>query len=200
MQEMIELIEEKYLLTVNVFLIYGLASRLGLMDLMKKARVAIQFNFKTLLDQNRAGFFELPKEDLKELLNENGLNVNDETDVYDLVVEWCLETKNIDIEYRMVVDSVRFDSMNKNQLQHCSSKTKNLNLKKTIKKYIRKKNKNSKRPVRSVPYVLCTVRNDDDGYAFIYSWDWATKKFIQFLKLDPLPPAITGYHVVVKGN
>lgn len=203
-QDIIEHIVDKYLLTINAIPVYSLASRLGLKDLMLSARTYILFNFKTLLAQNRDRFFELSKEDLKELLNDNGLNVNDETDIYDLIIEWCLETNNIDVEYELVVDIVRFDSMNKNQLKHCISKTKCSNLKNIIKQYINYEveNKDSKgsRPMRSKPYVLCTLGNDEDGYAFIYRWDWTSKKFIQFLKLDPLPPTTTGYHVVVKGN
>lgn len=205
-QKSIQLIKEKYLFTPHAIPIFSLSFRLGLKELYEKARVYILYNFKTFLVQNRDSFFELIEGDLQLLLNDNGLNVNSETDVYDLVIDWCSETNNYDIEYEMAISCVHFSSMKNHQLQSCISKTNNLNLQNAIKQYLSCTNESENsmellnRPIRSVPNVLCAVRNEVDGCAFIYRWDWASLNFIKFLKLDPLPFDTTGYHVVIKGN
>lgn len=205
-QKSIELITEKYLFTVHAVPIFSLASRLGLQELYEKARVYILYNFKRLLVLNKDSFFELNEGDLQQLLNDNGLNIDNETDIFDLVIEWCSETNNYNIEYEIAVGCVHFNSMNKNQLKCSISKTNNLNLQNTIKQYMNYTKETEEslglliRPPRCVPYVLCAMKNEEDGYAFIYRWDWASMKFIKFLRVDPLPLDTTGYHVVVHGN
>lgn len=205
-QESIKLIKEKYLLSVHAIPIFSVAYRLGLQELYEKARIYILYNFKTFLIQNRDGFFDLTEGDLQLLLNDNGLNIDDETDVFNLVIDWCAKTNNYDIEYEMVVGCVHFNSMNQNQLQSCISKTNNLKIQNTIQQYLSCNNESKDstglliRPIRSVPNVLCAIKNEEDGYAFIYRWDWASMKFTKFLRVDPLPLDTTGYHVVVKGN
>ncbi|VVC44639.1 BTB/POZ domain,SKP1/BTB/POZ domain,Kelch-type beta propeller,BTB/Kelch-associated [Cinara cedri] len=190
------------MLTCHAIPILLSASRLALSELCEKARIYILYNFKTLLANNREQFYQLNRANLLLLFNDNGLNVNDEMDVFNLVIEWC--SKNYDIEYEMVSKCVRFNLMDANQLNNCISKTKNSNLQNTIKQYIDyniQGNESMKpliRPIRNVPNVLCTVKNDDDGDAHIWKWDWQTLQFSKFLKVDPLPSNTVGYHVMVK--
>lgn len=204
-EESMNVINNRFVFTPYAVPIFSLASRLGLKELCDKSRIYILYNFKKLLLLNRDSFFELNEGDLQVLLNDNGLNVRNEIDVYDLVLEWCLKTNNYDNEYEMAVNCVHFSSMNKTELNSCISKTDNLNLKNTIKQYINCINENGEsmelliRPVRSIPNVLCAMKNENKG-AYIYRWNWTSLKFTQFLKVDPLPIDTTGYHVIVKGN
>jgi len=206
--ESIKIVREKYLFTIYAVNVFSTVSKLGIKSLLEKSQAYILYYFKTILSQNKAGFLQLSKADLQTLLNNNSLNVNNELDVFDLIVNWCSVNNNYNIEYEMIVSCVRFKSMNKEQLEYCISKTNNINLKNimiphkdctneyqnslTMELYIR--------PIRNIPFGLCAVKNELDGYAFVYRWDWACMQFTKFIRLDPLPLDTTGYHVIVKGN
>lgn len=201
----VDLIKERYLFTRNALHIFSLTSMLGLKALFDKARVYILYNFKMFLMQNRDSFFQINEDDLLLLLNDTCLNVENEVDVYNLVIDWCKNTNSYNMEYKMATSCVRFNSMNTNQLQNCISKTNNLNLQSFIKNYLNRTNQSEEsvglliRPVRSIPNVLCAMKNENEG-AYIYCWDWAILKFTRFMKVEPLPVDTTGYHVIVNGN
>jgi len=204
--ECVKIISEKYLFTMYAVNVFSMVSKLGIKNLIEKSHAYILYNFKKILVQNKAGFLKLPEEDLQTLLNNNSLNVDNEQDVFDLIIDWCLVNDKYNIEYEMVVSCVRFKSMNKEQLEYCVSKTTNLNLQNVMMPYLDciRANRDSMglfiRPVRNIPFGLCAVKNELDGYAFVYRWDWASMQFTKFIRLDPLPLDTTGYHVIVKGN
>lgn len=209
--ECIMIIEENHLFTINSTIqIFSFASMLGLEVLSDKARFYVLYNFKRFLMQNKNAFFELSKEELQLLLNDNGLNVNDETDVYNLIHDWCAETHNYDndVLYDMVINCVNFNSMSKFQLESCILKTKNYILQSAMKQLYHKDTFDVTddlkilliKPPRIIPSALCAIKNEDDGYAYIYRWNWSTISFEQFIKVDPLPRNSTGYHVVNKSN
>jgi len=60
------------------------------------------------------------------------MNVDNETDIYNLNIEWCLKTKNYDMEYEIAVNCVHFNLMNTKQLLCCLLITKDINLKKIL--------------------------------------------------------------------
>ncbi|XP_025408876.1 kelch-like protein 28 isoform X2 [Sipha flava] len=202
-QKSIEVITEKYLFSVHAVPIFSLASTLGLQELYEKARVFILYNFKKLLVLNKNSFFELNEEDLQQLLKDNGLNIDNEIDIFDLIIEWCSKTNNYNIGYEIAVDCVDFNAMDMVQLNYSITKTNHFNLINTIRHYINYKRGHETslnlliKPPRCVPHVLCAIKNEEDGYAFIYRWDWVSLKFTKFLRLDPLPLYTTGYHVIV---
>lgn len=206
--ESIKIVREKYLYTIYAANVFATVSRLGIKSLLEKSQAYTLYYFKRVLSQNKAGFFKMSKVDLKTLLNNNSLNINNEQDVFDLIFNWCLVNNCYKYEYEMVVSCVRFKSMNKEQLEYCISKTNNLNLKNVMIPYLNCIKENQGpitmgsfiRPIRNIPFGLCAVKNELDGYAFVYRWDWATMQFTKFIRLDPLPLDTTGYHVVVKGN
>lgn len=201
----IQIINEN-ILKLHAIPVLMLASRLSLPELYEKARIYILYNFKAILSHSRTKFFELNKADLLLLLNDNGLNVDNEVDVFNLVIDWCSQTKNYDMECEMVAECVHFSSMDANQLQYSISKSKNLNLQNIIKQYniydiqTNSSLKHLIRPARCIPNALCAVKNDPDGDIFIWKWDWQSLKFSRFLQLDPLPRHTVGYHVLVKGK
>lgn len=198
----IELIETKWFFTENVLPIFLLVSRLGMEDLYKKAFINILYKFNYILTYKRKYFWRLCEKDLKLLLNHNGLNVENETDVYDLVIRWCKKNENND-EYEIAIECVRFNSMNKVQLEYCISKTNNFNLQNTIKQLMNKSENPLVliKPPRKVPYVLCAMKNNVvNGYSFVFRWDWDLLKFVEFLRVDPLPQDTFGYHVAIKGK
>lgn len=204
-EQSIILIKDKYLFTVHAIYIFSLASRLGLKELYNKTRIYILYNFKRLLIQNKNGFFELNDDDLLSLLNDNGLNVEDEIDVFNLIIEWCSETDNYNMEHDMTLGCVRFNLMNKNQLNSCILKTNHLSLQDTIKQYMNYTTQSEEtmglltRPIRSLPYVLCALKNENKA-AYIYRWDWTLLNFTPFINMEPLPSDTKGYHVIVKGK
>lgn len=197
----VEIIEKKWLFTDKVLSIFLIVSKLGLQDTYKKAFINILYYFNNILISKRNCFLTLTEIDLKLLLSHDGLNVHIETDVYDLVIDWCLKNENYD-EFDTAVECVRFSCMNKTQLEYCTSKTNNLKLQNTIKQYMVKSEYSSVlvQPSRKVPYVLCTMKRGENGDTFVYQWDWNLLKFVEFFKVDPLPQGTTGYHVAVKGN
>jgi len=208
LSESIKIIREKYLFTIYAVNVFSTASRLGIKSLLEKSQAHILYYFKKVWSQNKPGFFKLSRADLKTLLNNNSLNVNNEKDVFDLIFNWCLVNNKHKYEYDLVVSCVRFKSMNKEQLEYCISKTNNLKVKNVIIPYMDCTRENQGpitmgsfiKPIRNIPFGLCAVKNELDGYAFVYRWDWATMQFTKFIRLDPLPLDTTGYHVVVKGN
>lgn len=201
----VDLIKERYLCTLHALHIFSLTSSLGLKALFDKTRVYILYNFKIFLIQNRDSFFQINEDDLLLLLNDSCLNVENEVEVYNLVIDWCKNTNSHNMEYKIATSCVRFNSMNTNQLRNCISKTNNLNLRSFIKKYLNHTNQSKEsvglliRPVRSIPNVLCAIKNEKEG-AYIYCWDWAILKFTRFIKVEPLPVNTTGYQVIVNGN
>lgn len=206
MAESIKIITKNYLFTIYALDIFSMVSKLEIKSLLEKSHAYILYNFKTILVQNKAAFLKLSEVDLQSLLNNNGLNVDNEKDVFDLIINWCSVNDKYNIEYEMVVSCVRFKSMNNEQLTDCISKTKNLNLQNVMIPYLdfTKKNEDTIgvfiKPIRNIPFGLCAVKNELDGYAFVYRWDWASMQFTKFIRLDPLPLDTTGYHVIVKGN
>lgn len=202
--ESIKIISEKYLYTKNAVDIFPVVSRLGIKDLAEKSCAYILYNFNTISVQNKEGFLKLEKVDLQTLLNNNTLNVDNEMDVFDLIVQWCLINDNYKEEYDMIVSCVRFKVMNQKQLECCISKTNNSNVHSVIEPYFEDCAKEHQeltglivRPIRRIPFVLCAVKNETDGCAFVYRWDWTTMQFVKFIRLDPLPLDTTGYHVIV---
>lgn len=201
-----KIVEERYLFKVDSTIqIFSFASMLGLQDLSDKARIYILLYFKSILIQFRDGFLELSKEEIQLLLKDNRLNVDDETDVYNLIIDWCRETNNnIDVEYDVAIGCVRFNCMTKIQLESCILKTNNLILQNAIKQFYHKDtidfNRLLIRPPRNIPCDLCAVKNENNGFAYIYRWNWTTMNFEMFIKVDPLPRDSTGYHVVIKSN
>lgn len=204
--ESIKMISEKYLFTINAVNVFSTVSKLGIKSLIEKSHAYILYNFKTILVQNKAGFLKLTEDDLQTILNNNSLNLDNEQDVFDLIINWCLVNDKYNIEYEMVVSCVRFKSMNTEQLKYCLSKTKNFNLQNVILPYLDCNTENRYsmglfiKPIRNIPFGLCAVKNELDGYAFVYRWDWSTMQFTKFIRLDPLPLDTTGYHVIVKGD
>jgi len=202
-----ELIKGNVLFSINALSIFFVTSKLGLEKLCKKARAYILYNFKTFVVRYRNIFLhKVKEEDLKLLLSDNELNVEHETDVFDLIIEWCYKTNNCDIECEIAVDCVHFNSMDKNQLKSCLSKTDDLNLQNVIKQYINNLNDLSNqsielliKPKRNVPNVLCAMKNDNQ-HAFIYTWDKDSLQFIRYLQVNPLPRNVTGYHMVSRGK
>lgn len=199
-------VKDNYLFTIDALCVFSFTSRLGLKDLYNKARIYILYNIKTLLITSRSDFFKLNEEDLLTLLNDDGLNVeDDEIDVFNLITEWCSKTDNHDMEYDMVIGCVRFSSMCKYQLQNCLLKTNNLTLLRTIRQYMSCTYQSEERmelltrPRRSVPHVLCAMKNENEA-AFIYRWDWTLLKFTPLVKVEPMLLGTTGYHVVAKGK
>lgn len=206
--ECIKIVREKYLFTIYAVNVFSTVSKLGIKNLIEKSQAHILYYFKKILSQNRAGLLKLRKVDLQALLNNNGLNINNEKDVFDLIVNWCLVNNKYDNEYEMIVSCVRFKSMNKEQLEYCISKTNNVNLKNVMIPYMDYTRKKKDiiamglfiKPIRNIPFGLCAVKNELDGYAFVYRWDWSSMQFTKFIRLDPLPLDTTGYFVAVKGN
>jgi hypothetical protein len=203
--ESIKIIKEKFLFTNYAIDIFSKVSKLGLQNLLDKSRAYVLYNFTTILEKNKNGFMNLNERDLQSLLNFNSLNVPNEKYVYDLIIEWCAKNNNYKHEYELAVSCVHFNTMSKEELEYCISKTANVNLLNTIKPFLDVSNDNQDtvsliRPIRSVPYVLCAVKNENNGHAFVYRWDWSCMQFTKFLKLDPLPLGTTGYHVFFKGN
>ncbi|XP_026817278.1 uncharacterized protein LOC113556504 [Rhopalosiphum maidis] len=201
--ESIKIIKEKYLFTNHAIDIFPEVSKLGLQNLLDKSRAYILYNFTTILKKNKFGFLKLNERDLQSLLNSNSLNVANEKDVYDLIIDWCSTNNGYNFEYELAVSCVHFNVMSKEELECCISKTKNSILQDVIKPYIDISRENHDtvsliRPIRCIPYVLCAVKNEDDGHAFIYRWDWSSMQFTKFLRLDPLPLDTTGYHVFIK--
>jgi len=204
--ETIKVIKEKYLFTIYAINIFPVVSKLDMLDIVEKAHAYILYNFKAILEHNKVGFLELNVGDLQSLLNSNSLNVDNEIDVYDLIIDWSSVNSHYNFEYEMAAWCVHFNSMNKEQLQYCISKTNNLCLQNTIILYITYTEENRDtiglftRPARSIPYVLCAIQHKQNDHAFMYCWDWNNMQFKKFLKLDPLPPNTNGYNVIIKGN
>ncbi|XP_050530643.1 kelch repeat and BTB domain-containing protein 8-like [Daktulosphaira vitifoliae] len=195
------IIEKQFLFSSSAIQIFSLTFKLGLNELFEKARIYILYYFKTLIKQFREEFLKLTEEDLYQLLCDNGLNVEKEVDVFDLIIEWSTKANKQDVEYEVVLACVHFNAMNKQQLEYCITKTKNQDLKNKIEKYLKHKSERSiemEKSGRHIPYVLCGIKNEENGHAYIHCWDWNQLKFIKFLQLDPLPLDTTGYHVVVK--
>jgi len=206
--ESIKIIKTKYLFTMHAVNVFSFVSKLGIKDLIEKSQAHILHYFEDVLLENREEFLKLKKEDLQTLLNNNSLNVNNEQSVFDLIVNWCLINNKYDLEYEMIVSCVRFKSMNKEQLEHCISKTNNVDLLNIMIPYLNGTREDQDlmtlgfyiRPIRNIPFGLCAVKNELDGFAFVYRWNWASMQFTKFIRLDPLPRNTTGYHVIVKSN
>ncbi|XP_003245535.1 uncharacterized protein LOC100574822 [Acyrthosiphon pisum] len=205
--ESIKIIRAKYLFSMYAVNVFSTVSKLGIKNLLEKSQAYVLYHFKNILDQNKAGFLQLRKVDLQTLLSNNSLNVVNEQYVFDLIVNWCLVNNNYNMEYEMIVSCVRFKSMNEEQLKYCISKTNNLNLQNIMIPYMDCTREPVQdpmtmglfiRPIRNIPFGLCAVKNELDGYAFVYRWDWASMQFTKFIRLDPLPLDATGYHVIVK--
>jgi len=199
-----KVIKEKYLFTINAVNIFPEASKLGLKNLLDKAHAYISYNFTTILKKNKVGFLKLNEQDLQLLLKNTNLNVENEKEVFDLIMDWCSTNNNYNFEYELAVNCVYFNRMTQEQLKYCISKTENTDLQNVIKPFIHFP-KNTQdivsliNPIRCIPHVLCAVKNEDDGHAFMYRWDWGIRQFVKFLRLDPLPLDTIGYQVVVKG-
>jgi len=207
-EEIIKTIERNMLFTIRAVSVYFVASKLGLKTLSDKARIYILYNFKTLLTNTkcRMMFYKnTNKDDLKILLSDNRMNVDNETDIYNLIIEWCLQTKNYDMEYEIAANCVHFNLMNTNQLLSCLLITKDINLKKTINHYrnLLKNNERSMsyaiKPKRSILFELCAMKIEDLG-VYLYRWDRNSLKFIRFLKVDPLTKDRIGYCVAVRSK
>ncbi|CAH1732177.1 unnamed protein product [Aphis gossypii] len=199
----IKVIKEKYLFTINAVNIFPVASKLGLKNLFDKAHAYISYNFTTILRKNKVGFLKLNEQDLQLLLKNINLNVENEKEVFDLIMDWCSTNKNYNFEYELAVNCVYFNRMTQEHLKHCISKTENIDLQNVIKPFIYFPKNNQDivsliNPIRCIPYVLCAVKNEDDGHAFMYRWDWGIRQFVKFLRLDPLPLDTIGYQVVIK--
>jgi len=154
---------------------------------MDKARNYIVHNFEQLLTEYRQMFFKnANNDDFKLLLSDNRLNVDNKTDIYNLIIEWCLKTKNYEMVYNIAVKYVHFNVMNKEQLLNCLFITKNLCLKKMINhiRYLLRKNIRSieyaSKPKRSISFEFCAILNEDFG-VYLYRWDWDSLKFKGFL-------------------
>ncbi|KAE9524182.1 hypothetical protein AGLY_015427 [Aphis glycines] len=198
-----KIIEEKYLFTINAVNIFPKASKLRLKNLLDKAHAYILYNFTTILRKNKVGFLKLNEHDLHLLLKNINLNVENEKEVFDLIVDWCSMNDNYNFEYELAINCVYFKRMTQEQLKYCISKTKNIHLQNAIKVFINftKNIQNTvslTKPIRCIPHVLCAVKNEDDGHAFMYRWDWDIRQFVKFLRLDPLPLNTTGFQVIIK--
>lgn len=187
--ESIKIIKEKFLFTNHAIDIFPEVSKLGLQNLLDKSRAYILYNFTTIMEKNKLGFMQLNERDLQSLLNSNSLNVPNEKDVYDLIIDWCARNNNYNFEYELAVSCVHFNTMSNEELECCILKTKNVILRDVIKPYLDISRENHDtvsliRPIRCIPYVLCAVKNEDDGHSFIYRWDWSCMQFTKFLRLD----------------
>jgi len=199
-----KVIKEKYLFTINAVNIFPKAFMLGLKNLSDRAHAYILYNFTTILKKNKVGFLKLDEQDLQLLLKNTNLNVENEKEVFDLIMDWCSTNNNYNFEYELAYNCVYFNRMTQEQLKYCISKTKNINLQNIIKPliYFPKNDRYSVsliNPIRCIPHVMCAVKNDDDGHAFMYRWDWDVRQFVKFLKLSPLPRNTVGYKIFIKG-
>lgn len=200
MEQAIQFTIKRYFCTSHIPHIFTFSYRLGLKDLYQPACAYIIFNFKRMLFYGRPALTKLPKEGLLYLLQQDGVNVKREVEVYYLVCEW-LQSHPEENEYEVILDCVRFNDMDKNQLKQIILKTTNIKLKNMINHYISELSYGIPMlPTRRLPYVLCTMQNDAEGYVYMYQWDWEALKFQKTLKVDPLPVNAAGYQVVVKGN
>lgn len=202
--ESLKIIKDRYLYTINVVDVFSVLSKLGLKTLSEKAYDYILYNFQNILIQKRDKLLGLDEDDLQSLLKNNNLNVDEEIDVYNLIIDWCSTNCNYNNEYEMIVGCVHFVSMTNEQLQYCISKTNNVDLLSIMNEYITCSNEQNEtrllKSIRFVPYGLCAIKNEIGGQAVIYKWDWNCMQFTKFLELKPLPLGTNGYNIITKGN